>query len=158
MSDLEDPKKQLPDTVSPASFPIGSPESRAAARAKVEARPKPPTLEPTFRSGHATEDGWVDDDPESLPPTCPAHDRRDGGAGATKIRHTGIIARCTIEGRIEAFQNRAGEDENTFLTRLRERFPDAKFSTLSWPARENCPYTGPAAQVKETAARFGLSE
>lgn len=35
----------------------------------------PPKLQVVFRSGHATEDGWVDDDPLTLPNGCPARER-----------------------------------------------------------------------------------
>ena len=34
-----------------------------------------PTITISVRSGHATEDGWIDDDPLSLPEGCPARER-----------------------------------------------------------------------------------
>jgi hypothetical protein len=83
-----------------------------------------------------------------------AFEQRFAGAANTP-RQKAIIARGTINERSEAFQNRPGEDEKAFLGRLRERFgQDVKFSTLSWPAAEQCPYVGPAQKVKETAERL----
>jgi hypothetical protein len=85
----------------------------------------------------------------------PADD--DGPAGDPgPTRKISYIARCEVSGVIEAFQNKPGEDEETFLARLRERFPNVKYSTLSWPSAEQCPYRGPAELVKETAARLGI--
>jgi hypothetical protein len=44
MKDLPGPRAFLPETVSPGDFPLGSAESRAAARAMAERFPRSPTI------------------------------------------------------------------------------------------------------------------
>jgi hypothetical protein len=71
-------------------------------------------------------------------------------------RRLSFIARCEVNGVIEAFQSLPGETRTDFEVRMRQRWgADARSGFLSWPSHENCPYSGPAQKVKETAARLG---
>src|SRR5208337_1204184 len=71
MSDLQAPKTLQPLSVSPADFPLGSPQSRAAMRARIELRTE--QIPPAFIE-------WRQPDPaaspEGLPGNLPCDARR----------------------------------------------------------------------------------
>jgi hypothetical protein len=103
MKKLPGPQIRLPDTVKPGDFPVGTVESRAAARALLKTRPQPPDICMVAVNSRAP------------------------------CLNPGPIKWGTVPGVAEIFERGPDESEKDFIDRLARRAPKLRgpFASLS---------------------------
>jgi hypothetical protein len=83
---LQEPNRDLPDSVSPADFPLGSPQSRMAMRLLLSRKKLPPLITLVFVHPYWNEKGEHIRDENGRPVPCPLCQARWARAAEKKAR------------------------------------------------------------------------